>query len=149
MPSKNGPIVAANVGQDELAGGVGKDGIELRSRANQRRHGCRNPKPREQSHERARTRGQDFGCPRDGSDAWNSVLRVYEGRTFCNPFTLRNTVSNNKNDFDLFREMSRGCLYRGGESEENFLKGYVGGAMVIIPLILLAFAVEMLLKWLF
>ena len=52
-----------------------------------------------------------------------------------------------KNDFNLFDEMARGCLYRGGESEQNFLKGYVGAAKVIIPLILLAYGIEVLIKW--
>jgi len=53
-----------------------------------------------------------------------------------------------KNDFNLIDEMARGCLYRGGASEENFLKGYTKAGLVIIPLILLAYGIEVLIGWL-
>lgn len=52
-------------------------------------------------------------------------------------------------DFNLINEMARGCLYRGGESENNFVKGYVHAAIVIPGLFLVAYGVEVLLKWLF
>jgi|GEM_PF-5557346 len=53
-----------------------------------------------------------------------------------------------KSDFNLIDEMARGCLYRGGASEENFLKGYTKAGLVIIPLILLAYGIEVLIGWL-
>lgn len=51
-------------------------------------------------------------------------------------------------DFNLVEEMARGCLYRGGESEANFCRGYVYGALFYGSLFLVAYGFEMLLKWL-
>lgn len=54
-----------------------------------------------------------------------------------------------KDDFNLIHEMSRGCLYRGGESERNFLKGYFWSGVVIWTIIIVGWSIEIFIKWLF
>lgn len=52
-------------------------------------------------------------------------------------------------DFNLIHEMARGCLYRGGESEANFLKGYRMGGIFWISFLVIGYGLEVFLKWLF
>ena len=49
---------------------------------------------------------------------------------------------------NLADEMARGCLYRGGASEDQFLKGYLDAAKVFYSLFFVAYGIECLLKWL-
>ena len=42
---------------------------------------------------------------------------------------------NNRGKFDLNDEMSRGYIYRGGEDQQNFLKGYATGWVIFIAVI--------------
>lgn len=53
-----------------------------------------------------------------------------------------------KNEFDLFDEMARGCLYRGGKSERDFLNGYSTAAIVIWSVIIVGSGFEIFIKWL-
>ena len=40
-------------------------------------------------------------------------------------------MSRDENDhFDLFEEIARGCLYRGGKDMQTFLNGYAWGAIM-------------------
>lgn len=41
------------------------------------------------------------------------------------------TDDSNNSDFHVFHEIARGALYRGGESMDNFLKGYVWGVLIV------------------
>lgn len=54
-----------------------------------------------------------------------------------------------KDDFNLMHEMSRGCLYRGGESERNFLNGYFWTGVVLWTIIIVGSGIEIFIKWLF
>jgi hypothetical protein len=53
-----------------------------------------------------------------------------------------------KSDFNLIDEMARGCLYRGGESERLFLKGYFWTWVAFIVFIVVGFGIETFLRWL-
>jgi len=57
-------------------------------------------------------------------------------------------MSNNR-DFNLIDEMARGCLYRGGASEDAFLRGYAHGAMVYIGILVVGYGIEVFLKWIY
>jgi hypothetical protein len=54
------------------------------------------------------------------------------------------TDGSNHSDFNVFHEIGRGALYRGGESMENYLRGYAWGLLIaafivavkILPVIL-------------
>ena len=41
------------------------------------------------------------------------------------------TDDSHNSDFHVFHEIARGALYRGGESMDNFLKGYVWGVLIV------------------
>ena len=41
------------------------------------------------------------------------------------------TDDSHNSDFHVFHEISRGALYRGGESMDNFLKGYAWGLLIV------------------
>jgi hypothetical protein len=41
------------------------------------------------------------------------------------------TDGSNNRDFNVFHEIARGALYRGGESMENYLRGYVWGVLIV------------------
>lgn len=53
-----------------------------------------------------------------------------------------------KSDFNLIDEMARGCLYRGGKSERDFLSGYFWAGVVIWGLIIVGSSIEIFIKWL-
>ena len=39
--------------------------------------------------------------------------------------------SRNNDHFNVFHEIGRGALYRGGESMENYLRGYAWGVLIV------------------
>lgn len=43
-----------------------------------------------------------------------------------------NEPSTNPNDFNLTNELARGAIYRGGQSQEDFMTGYAWGWLIVI-----------------
>jgi len=41
------------------------------------------------------------------------------------------TDGSNNSDFNVFHEIARGALYRGGESMESYLRGYACGMLIV------------------
>ena len=54
-------------------------------------------------------------------------------------------MSRDENDhFDLFEEIARGCLYRGGKDMQTFLNGYAWGAIMFGILVVALFLIGIL-----
>lgn len=46
--------------------------------------------------------------------------------------------------FDLMQELARGAIYRGGESQENFLTGYTWGIILFVGMLVFFYVLGVL-----
>ena len=47
------------------------------------------------------------------------------------------TDGSHNSDFHVFHEIARGALYRGGKEAEQYLRGYVWGALIVALIVAL------------